>query len=138
MSPQTGPAAGFGEPDPYIIGLVQAKLDQGFAAGGKDYAVTIVQKDGKSDPATAAQVANDLINTDKVDMILGDVDAGEQQPDRRCGRGRRRALHLDRRAMGSLLLPAPEGPGQAGPLQVHLSLQLRRRRVRQDVHLDVG
>ena len=70
VSPQTGPAAGFGEPDPYIIGLVQAKLDQGFAAGGKDYAVTIVQKDGKSDPATAAQVANDLINTDKVDMIL--------------------------------------------------------------------
>ena len=70
VSPQTGPAAGFGEPDPYIIGLVQAKLNQGFAAGGKNYAITIVQKDSKSDPATAAQVANDLINGDKVDMIL--------------------------------------------------------------------
>jgi branched-chain amino acid transport system substrate-binding protein len=70
VSPQTGPAAGFGEPDPYIIGLVQAKLDQGFSAGGKAYAVKIVTKDSKSDPATAAQVANDLINSDKVDMIL--------------------------------------------------------------------
>lgn len=70
VSPQTGGAAGFGEPDPYIIGLVQEKLNQGFSAGGKNYAVTIVQRDGKSDPATAAQVANDLINSDKVDMIL--------------------------------------------------------------------
>lgn len=70
VSPQTGGAAGFGEPDEYIIGLVQDRLDQGFAAGGKNYAVTILQKDGKSDPATAAQVANDLINSDKVDMIL--------------------------------------------------------------------
>ncbi len=70
VSPQTGGAAGFGEPDPYIIGLVQAKLQQGFAAGGKNYAVTIVQKDSKSDPATAAQVANNLINSDKVDLIL--------------------------------------------------------------------
>ncbi len=70
VSPQTGPAAGFGEPDPYIIGLVQDKLNQGFQAGGKNYAITIVQKDGQSDPAKAAQVANDLITTDKVDLIL--------------------------------------------------------------------
>ena len=70
VSPQTGPVAGFGEPDPYIIGLVQAKLEPGFQAGGKNYAITIVQKDGKSDPAKAAQVANDLITSDKVDMIL--------------------------------------------------------------------
>ncbi len=70
ISPQTGPAAGFGEPDPYIIGLVQQKLNQGFQAGGKNYAITIIQKDGQSDPAKAAQVANDMINSDKVDMIL--------------------------------------------------------------------
>ncbi|HEY6013214.1 MAG TPA: ABC transporter substrate-binding protein, partial [Candidatus Limnocylindrales bacterium] len=70
VSPQTGPAAGFGEPDPYVIGLVQDKLNQGFQAGGKNYAITIVQKDGQSDPAKAAQVANDLITTDKVDLIL--------------------------------------------------------------------
>ena len=70
VSPQTGAVAGFGEPDPYIIGLVQEKLNAGFQAGGKNYAITIVQKDGKSDPATAAQVANDLITSDKVDMIL--------------------------------------------------------------------
>lgn len=70
VSPQTGGAAGFGEPDPYIIGLVQEKLKSGFAAGGKDYAITIVQKDGQSDPAKAAQAANDLINTDKIDIML--------------------------------------------------------------------
>ena len=70
VSPRTGPAAGFGEPDPYIIDLVRAKLKDGFAAGGKNYAITIVDKDGQSDPAHAAQVANDLINTDKVDLML--------------------------------------------------------------------
>ena len=70
VSPQTGAAAGFGEPDPYVIGLVQEKLSQGFQAAGKNYAITIVQKDGQSDPAKAAQVANDLITTDKVDLIL--------------------------------------------------------------------
>jgi branched-chain amino acid transport system substrate-binding protein len=70
VSPQTGAVAGFGEPDPYIIGLVQEKLNQGFEAGGKNYAVTIVQKDGQSDPAKAAQVANDLITSDKVDLLL--------------------------------------------------------------------
>jgi branched-chain amino acid transport system substrate-binding protein len=70
VSPQTGAVAGFGEPDPYIIGLVQDKLKAGFSAGGKNYAITIVQKDGQSDPAKAAQAANDLITSDKVDMIL--------------------------------------------------------------------
>ena len=70
VSPQTGPAAGFGEPDPYTIGLVQAKLAAGFAAAGKNYAVTIIQKDSQSDPAKAAQVANDLINSDGIDLML--------------------------------------------------------------------
>ena len=70
VSPQTGGAASFGEPDTYVIGLVQQKLNEGFSAGGKEYAVTIIQKDGKSDPANAAQVANDLINSDQVDLVL--------------------------------------------------------------------
>jgi branched-chain amino acid transport system substrate-binding protein len=43
VSPQTGPAAGFGEPDPYIIGLVQAKLAAGCAAAGMNSDITIVQ-----------------------------------------------------------------------------------------------
>ncbi len=50
----------------------------------------------------------------------GNVDPGEQQSDRRCRRGRRRAAHQHGRALGSVLLRAPEGPGQAGSIQVHV------------------
>ena len=70
VSPVTGGAASFGEPDAYVIDLVQQQLNQGFSAGGKDYAVTIIAKDSQSDPAIAAQIANDLINSDQVDLLL--------------------------------------------------------------------
>jgi branched-chain amino acid transport system substrate-binding protein len=70
VSPRTGPAAGFGEPDPYVLGLVRKAFSSGVTVGGKKYDVTIVDKDGQSDPARGAAVANDLIKSDKVDLML--------------------------------------------------------------------
>ena len=67
-----------------------------------------------------------------------DLDAREQQPDRRRGRGRGGAVYRHGRAVGGVRLPAPEGPGETRALQVHLHLLLRRGAVRQDLHLDVG
>jgi branched-chain amino acid transport system substrate-binding protein len=70
VSPITGPAAGFGETDPYVIDLAQKKFAEGFDVGGKSFAVQIVAKDGQSNPQRAAEVANDLIQSDKVDLML--------------------------------------------------------------------
>jgi len=70
VSPRTGPAAGFGEPDGYVLGLARKAFEGGLTIGGKKYDVTIVDKDGQSDPQRASQVAQDLINSDQVDLML--------------------------------------------------------------------
>jgi branched-chain amino acid transport system substrate-binding protein len=70
ISPRTGPLAGFGEPDPYVLGLARAALAKGLTIGGKHYAVTIVDKDTHSDPVRSGQLAKGLINSDKVDLML--------------------------------------------------------------------
>ena len=70
VSPLTGPAAGFGEADPYVIGLAKKAFANGLTIAGKQYPVEIISKDGQSTPSVGAQVANDLINTSKVDLML--------------------------------------------------------------------
>jgi branched-chain amino acid transport system substrate-binding protein len=70
VSPITGPAAGFGEPDAYVIGLARTALANGLTIGGKTYSVEIIDKDGQSNPAQGAAVAQELINSDKVDLML--------------------------------------------------------------------
>ncbi len=70
VSPLTGPAAGFGEPDPYVIGLARKAFKSGLTVGGKHYAVQIVEKDSQSAPAQAAKVAGQLIHGSNVDLML--------------------------------------------------------------------
>ena len=70
ISPITGPAAGFGEGDPYILGLARAAFKKGLTVGGKHYNVNIVSKDSQSNPAQCAKVANDLIHGNNVDLLL--------------------------------------------------------------------
>lgn len=69
VSPRTGPAAGFGEPDGYVLGLARTALKRGLTIGGTHYSVEIIDKDSQSGPRSA-QVANDLINSDQVDLLL--------------------------------------------------------------------
>jgi branched-chain amino acid transport system substrate-binding protein len=70
VSPLTGPAAGFGEPDPYVIGLARTAFARGVTVGGKKYSVAIVNKDSQSAPAQSAKVAGELIHGSNVDLIL--------------------------------------------------------------------
>ena len=70
VSPETGPAASFGEPDQYVVGLVKKAVANGLDIGGKKYDVTIITKDSQSDPQHSAQQANGLINSDNVDLML--------------------------------------------------------------------
>ena len=70
VSPITGPASGFGEPDPYVIGLAKNAFKNGLTVGGTNYSVEIVSRDGQSTPSVGAQVAQDLIQNQKVDLML--------------------------------------------------------------------
>jgi branched-chain amino acid transport system substrate-binding protein len=70
VSPLSGPLGGFGEGDPYIIGLAKKGFAKGLTVGGTHYDVQIVGKDSQSSPATAAQVANELIHKDGIDLML--------------------------------------------------------------------
>lgn len=69
VSPLTGPAAGFGEPDPYVIGLARKAFANGITVKGQHYAVKIVNKDAQSAPAQAAKVAGQLIHSN-IDLML--------------------------------------------------------------------
>jgi branched-chain amino acid transport system substrate-binding protein len=70
VSPRTGPAAGFGEPDAYVLGLARKAFASGLTIGGKKYDIQIIDKDGQSNPQRGSQVANDLINGSGVDLML--------------------------------------------------------------------
>jgi len=70
VSPRSGPLAGFGEADPFVIGLATKKFANGLTINGKTYSVEILDRDTQSDPARASQLTKDLINNDNVDMIL--------------------------------------------------------------------
>lgn len=70
VSPVTGQAAGFGEGDDFIVKQVEAALEDGLEIGGKSYQVQIIQKDAQSSPQVAGKVANELISSEEIDMML--------------------------------------------------------------------
>src|SRR5215813_14486470 len=48
VSPRTGPLAGFGEADTFILEQVRGILGKGLSVGGKTYPVEIISKDSQS------------------------------------------------------------------------------------------
>src|ERR1700726_565610 len=70
VSPKTGPLAGFGEADAFILEQVRGILGKGLAVGGKTYPVQIISKDSQSSGTRASEVASELILGDKVDLIV--------------------------------------------------------------------
>jgi len=71
VSPRTGPLAGFGEADLFIIEGVKKAIGKGIPVAGKIYPVEIILKDSQSNGSRAAEVASELILGDKVDLLLG-------------------------------------------------------------------
>ncbi len=67
VSPQTGPLAGFGEADAFILKGLSDAIEKKIGGGRK---VQIITKDTQSDSNRAASVAADLILKDKVDLML--------------------------------------------------------------------
>lgn len=71
VSPKTGPLAGFSLSDDFVLGKVRATdAYKGLKIGGTTYSIQIIEADSQSDPNRAAQVAQQLINQNHVDLIV--------------------------------------------------------------------
>ncbi len=69
VTPETGPIAAFGEPTQWVVDGVKKVLSDGITVGGQKYNVEIITKDSQSNPNRASEVAAQLINNDKVDLM---------------------------------------------------------------------
>ena len=71
VSPKTGALAGFSLSDDFILSKVRATdAYKGLKIGGTTYSIEIIEVDSQSDPNRAAQVAQQLINQNHVDLIV--------------------------------------------------------------------
>jgi len=69
VSPQTGPLAGFGEADQFIIDGAKAAF-AGLENNEKPVNIEVIVKDAQSNSNRAAEVTADLIDRDKVDLVI--------------------------------------------------------------------
>ncbi|HEY2553253.1 MAG TPA: ABC transporter substrate-binding protein [Streptosporangiaceae bacterium] len=72
ITPLTGELAGFASGDNFVLSQIKqtATYKNGFKVGGKTYKVNIVVADSQSSPTRAAQVAQQLILSKHVDVVL--------------------------------------------------------------------
>src|SRR5215469_734032 len=72
IHPLTGPLAGFGAPDDWVISQVKqaGPYKNGFKIGGATYAVTIRSYDTQSSSSRAGDLAKQAIQGDRVDLLL--------------------------------------------------------------------
>jgi branched-chain amino acid transport system substrate-binding protein len=54
VTPQTGPLAGFGEVDRFVLAEINKLLKSGIMIGGKSYPVEVIVKDSQSNPIRTA------------------------------------------------------------------------------------
>ena len=80
VSPKTGPLAGFGEADGFILQQVRDILSKGIVNGGKTYKVEIISKDSQSNASRASEVASELILGDKVNLIVASATPDTTNP----------------------------------------------------------
>src|ERR1700726_3389271 len=80
VSPKTGPLAGFGEADAFILEQVRGILSPGLQSAGRTYPVQIITKDSQSSGSRAAEVAAELILGDKVDLIVASATPDTTNP----------------------------------------------------------
>jgi branched-chain amino acid transport system substrate-binding protein len=71
VSPQTGPIAAFGEADQWVLAEAKKTLAKGITVAGQEHPVEILYRDSQSNPNRASEVTAQLINRDKVDIVIG-------------------------------------------------------------------
>src|SRR5215470_16652368 len=70
ISPVTGPDAPFATANPFVLKKVREAFAKGLTIGGKKYNVEIFTADSQSSDSRAAQVAQQLITQNSVDIML--------------------------------------------------------------------
>jgi branched-chain amino acid transport system substrate-binding protein len=70
VSPETGALAPFGESDAFVVDQLRKKLQGGIQSGGRTRQIEIVVRDSQSNPNRCAEVAAQLIKSDKVAVVL--------------------------------------------------------------------
>jgi len=70
ITPRSGVLGLFNESDPYMLGVIRKALENGLEVGGKTYRVTIIDRDSQSNPARAAQLAQELITRENIHLML--------------------------------------------------------------------
>jgi branched-chain amino acid transport system substrate-binding protein len=80
VSPTTGPIAGFGSADDFVINGLQPVLDQGIDVNGQHYSLRLIRKDNQSNPNRSAEVASELILKDEVHLMLSSSTADTVNP----------------------------------------------------------
>jgi len=70
ITPETGPIAPFGEPSKWVAEEVMAFLGDGIVVAGEKHKVEILNRDSQSNPNRASEVAAQLINNDRVDIMI--------------------------------------------------------------------
>src|SRR6202050_5232447 len=70
VSPQTGPLAAFAEADNFVISNFLSTVKAGVKVGGATLPVEVTVKDSQSNPNRAAEVAKELIVSNKIDLML--------------------------------------------------------------------
>ena len=70
VSPQTGPLADFGEADHFVVSNFLNTVKGGVKVGSATLAVEVTVKDSQSNPNRAAEVAKELIVSNKIDLML--------------------------------------------------------------------
>lgn len=80
VSPTTGPIAGFGSADDYVLGQLEPVLAEGLDIDGTHYDLRLIPKDNQSNPNRSAEVASQLILDDEVHLMLSSSSADTVLP----------------------------------------------------------
>jgi branched-chain amino acid transport system substrate-binding protein len=70
ITPETGPIAPFGEPSKWVAEEISKFLGDGIMVAGEKHKVEILNRDSQSNPNRASEVAAQLINNDRVDIMI--------------------------------------------------------------------
>jgi branched-chain amino acid transport system substrate-binding protein len=80
ITPETGPIAAFGEPSKWVAQGVEKALGDGIMVAGQKHKVQILNRDSQSNPNRASEVATQLINNDKVDIMIASSTSDTTNP----------------------------------------------------------
>jgi branched-chain amino acid transport system substrate-binding protein len=70
VSPETGALAPFGESDAFVVDEIRKLVQGGIQSGGTTRQVELLVRDSQSSPNRAAEVAAELIKSDKIDLMV--------------------------------------------------------------------